>query len=471
MAQVDKPTFSNYGVAFQRKIIQALLTDKNFAEQMSEVVDVSYFDLKSLQFLADRYFQYARKYKDFPTLPLLISIIRNDLKSAADTALRDQIIEFLKIIKTNPDPGDLPYVKEKSLQFCRKQALKIALEKSVDMMETENYENIVDVIKKAVTVGTTASLGHAFFDDIEARFVASKRDCIPTGIAQLDDAKVLNGGVGGGELASIISRSGGGKSHYLVSMGANGLRLKKNVLHYTMELSEILTGTRYDANICGIDANEVFERKSEVLKFYEENKSNLGRLYIKEYAPNTATVMTLRAHIEKLSMHGFKPDIVLIDYADIMRSTRQYESLRHELKLIYEELRCLAHDLKVPVWTASQSNKDGANSDVIDETNMSEGYGKAFVADIIVTLSRKSAEKASGRGRLYLAKNRAGRDGLLFPVKMDTARSTFEITGEQMAMESAEREDEKDFKTALKKKWEELGKDGIVKSKKDTDDS
>ena len=203
-----------------------------------------------------------------------------------------------------------------------------------------------------------------------------------------------------------------------------------------------------------MDSNEVMDRKEEVMKFYEETK--LGRLFIKEYPTNTASVYTLKAHIERLDLKGFKPDIVIIDYADIMRSSRQFDSLRHELKLVYEELRGLAMEIGVPIWTASQSNKEGANSEVIDMTNMSEAYGKAMICDVIVSVSRRAHEKAGGWGRLYVAKNRAGRDGLVYPIKINTARSKFEISGESDSPEAVTSSDEDAQKQALKAKWKEL---------------
>ncbi len=247
-------------------------------------------------------------------------------------------------------------------------------------------------------------------------------------------------------------------SHWLTMIGANALREGKNVLHYTFELSETAVGIRYDSNLCDIDSNEVMDRKDEVAKYYEENR--LGRLFIKEYPTNTASVYTIKSHIERLDLKGFKPDIVIIDYADIMRSSRQFDSLRHELKLVYEELRGMAMEIGVPIWTASQSNKDGANSEVIDMTNMSEAYGKAMICDVIVSVSRRPHEKASGWGRLYIAKNRAGRDGLVYPIKINTARSKFEITGESDAPDVnsvVTAEDEQ--KKAILSKWRELKKD------------
>lgn len=453
--QNTTPTFGTYGKSFQEKIMQALLTDWKFAEQMTEVFNSSYFELKYLQFLADRYFSYSRKYKVFPTLQLLATIIKEDLKTGTDVILRDQIIDYLQRMKTNPDAGDLQFVREKSLDFCRKQALKAALENAVDQMQADKYESIVESIKKAVQVGTAPSVGHDFFNEMDARFTRLKRDTIPTGIPELDKKELLNGGSGKGELLCVVGGSGSGKSHFLTMIGANAIRHGKNVLHYTFELSETAVGIRYDSNLCDMDSNEVMDRKEEVKKFYDDNKG-LGRLFIKEYPTNTASIFTIRSHIERLDLKGFRPDIIIIDYADIMRSTRQFDSLRHELKLVYEELRGLAMEYGIPIWTASQSNKEGANAEVIDMTNMSEAYGKAMICDFIISVSRRSHEKASGWGRLYVAKNRAGRDGLVFPAKINTARSQFEIVGAADAPDVTASSDDEAQKRALRAKWREL---------------
>lgn len=253
-------------------------------------------------------------------------------------------------------------------------------------------------------------------------------------------------------------------SHFLTMLGAQAIQTGRNVLHYTLELSENLVGIRYDSFLCDINSNDVIENKDEIIEKYKSMKG-MGRLIIKEFPTNTATIYTLRSHIEKLSVKGFKPDMILIDYADIMRSTRQYDSLRHELKLIYQELRSYAAELGIPVWTASQSNKEGSQSDVIDLNNMSEAYGKAMEADVVLSISRKSHEKATGWGRLYVAKNRAGRDGVVFPIKIDTAKSKFAIVGEQTTPDEASTSDEADVKKALRSKWKELQKDQLFSNK------
>ena len=210
--------------------------------------------------------------------------------------------------------------------------------------------------------------------------------------------------------------------------------------------------------MCDIPSNDVQDNKKEVLERYDG--MDLGRLIIKEYPTGSCSSVTIRNHIEKLSLKGFVPSVVIIDYADIMRSTRNYDSLRHELKLIYEELRNMAMDLNIPIWTASQANRESASSEIVGLENMAEAYGKAMVADVVISLSRRAQEKATGVGRLFIAKNRAGRDGILFPIRIDTAKSKFTVLDENaMTLNEAMGQDESDMKNLLKKKWKEVSQD------------
>jgi replicative DNA helicase len=447
--------FKQYGKSFQEKIFQGLLTDHTWAAQMTEVMKPVYFDLKYLAFLSDKYFKYHAKYKAFPTMSLLISIIKDELKEQNNAVLKEQIVEYLGRMRSSPDMGDIAYVKDKSLDFCRKQALREALEKSVELISGDKYEAVVDLMRKAVSVGLPTSTGHDFFEDMEARFVKINRLACPTGLEQLDQKTVLNGGLGRGELGVIVANTGVGKSHMLVGLGAQALKLGKNVVHYTFELTETAVGIRYDSHLTGIASNEIQDSKQEVLDKYKEME--LGKLIIKEYPTGAATVNTIRNHLEKLSLRGFTPSMLLIDYADIMRSTREYDALRLELKLIYEELRNLAMEKNIPIWTASQANRDSSNSDVVGLENMSESYGKAMVADVVISLSRKPTEKATGAGRLFVAKNRAGRDGILFPVHIDTARSTIKILEEsELTLQEALVQDDNDRKKLIKEKWNQV---------------
>ena len=452
----SQPHFGQYGKPFQEKIFQAFITDQRWAAQMIEIMTPSYFESKYLKYLIEKYFSYYEKYKTFPTLSLLITIIRDDLREGNDIILRDQIVEFLHRIKMNPDVGDLGFVKDKSLEFCKKQALKDALEGAVELIATDKYESVVDLMKNAILKGMPSSIGHNFFEDFDSRFSRVSRVTCPIGLPQLDKKDVLNGGLGRGEIGVITAPTGVGKSHFLVHAGVEALKVGKNVVHYTFELSENAVGLRYDSNLCEIPSNDVIDYKDEVIEKYKN--MDLGRLIIKEYPTGSATVLTIRNHIEKLLLKSFVPSLIIIDYADIMRSSRRFDSLRHELKLIYEELRNLAMDLNVPIWTASQANRDAANADVVGLENMAEAYGKAMVADVVISLSRKPLEKSTGSGRLFVAKNRAGRDGILFPIHLDCSMSKLKIIDDtdEMTLNEVMKSDTASMKKLLKRKWKEV---------------
>jgi replicative DNA helicase len=449
--------FKQYGKSFQEKIFQSLINDKTWSIQMIEVMTPDYFELRYLQFLTSKYFKYFKKYKDFPTLSLLVSIARDDLIEGTDVLLREQVVEFLLRVKSNPNPGDLKYIKEKALDFCKKQAMKDALEKAVELVSNDNFDPVIDLMKNAIAVGMPHSVGHDFFEDIEARFINIQRIACPTGLGPIDKKDILNGGLGRGEMGVVTANTGVGKSHFLVHVGCEALKLGKNVLHYTFELTETSVGIRYDSNLCSIPSSDVRERKENVLNFYK-NEDSLGRLIIKEYPTGAATINTIRNHLEKLELKSFVPSLIIIDYADIMRSTQRYDTMRHELKFIYEEIRNLAMDMNIPIWTASQANRDSANSDIVGLENMSEAYGKAMVADVVISISRKAAEKSTGAGRLFIAKNRAGRDGILYPIKIDTSMSKICILEEsdEMSLNEALVADSKSMKTLLKNKWKEV---------------
>ena len=186
-------------------------------------------------------------------------------------------------------------------------------------------------------------------------------------------------------------------------------------------------------------------------------------MIIKDYPTNTATVSTLKAHIEKLAItKSFKPDVIIIDYADIMRSSRQYDSLRHELKLVYEELRGMAMELRIPVWSASQTNRESTDSEIVGLDKISESFGKAMVCDFIISLSRKPLQKAKGLCNLFIPKNRLGKDGILFPAKIDTARSNIEILDRTIDLEEFEKSADTGMKQILKDKWNEVANERML---------
>jgi replicative DNA helicase len=157
----------------------------------------------------------------------------------------------------------------------------------------------------------------------------------------------------------------------------------------------------------------------------EELAKLKGELIIKYYPTKSTSVIGLRGHIEKCIMQGKKPDIVIVDYADLLRGHGTEK--RHELEGIYEDLRGLAGEYEIPVWTASQANRSALEEDVIGAEKIAESYGKVMVADFVISLSRKVQDKLAGTGRWHVIKNRFGPDGITLPSNMNTSTGQINI--------------------------------------------
>jgi hypothetical protein len=148
---------------------------------------------------------------------------------------------------------------------------------------------------------------------------------------------------------------------------------------------------------------------------------------VKEYPTKTASTQTIRNHLEKLRMRSIDVDMIIVDYGDLLRPVRYLKEKRNELESIYEELRGIAAEYEAPVWTASQTNRSGLNAEVITMEAISEAFNKCFIADFIFTISRTIDDKVANSGRLFIAKNRNGPDGLVFPLFMDTANVCIKV--------------------------------------------
>jgi replicative DNA helicase len=420
---------------FQAKIAKSILVDIKFAQQIYEVLDVEYFKPRWIKAIIGEHKSFFLKYGTFPSFDVLTQIISEKyLKNEKTKTLAPLIRTFLES-NDEVDLNELKYVKEQALEFCRKAEMQKALISAVDMLAINNdqarYERIHKIITKATMSGSdnTMGLSPETERDIDARYNQQARSTIPTGIVELDDRKILNGGLGRGEIGFVVSPSGGGKSHFLTQFGAAAIKSGYNVMHFTFELKEPLVAIRYDSHLTNIPSLECPDKLNLVKQFWEDSNKNksLGKLRIKFFPTGTPTVNTLRSYLEKLqSAEGFKPDLILVDYAGIMRSTERHESVRHELKYITEELRAFADEYHAALWTALQSNRDGVDADYLDIHNLAESFSQAFIADFILGWSRKLDEKASGVGTGRIIKNRAGFDGINLMMVMDTSRSKIE---------------------------------------------
>ena len=117
----------------------------------------------------------------------------------------------------------------------------------------------------------------------------------------------------------------------------------------------------------------------------------------------------------------------IVDYADLLKPIKAHKERRMDLENIYEEIRAIAQENECPVWTASQTNRSGLNADVITMEAISEAFNKCFVADFICTVSRTIEDKTSNTGRMFVAKNRNGVDGWVYPCEIDWSRVSIKV--------------------------------------------
>jgi hypothetical protein len=245
---------------FQEKVVQALLLDKMWAQNFIEILNVNEsFDYAPLKVLATEYVGYYTKYKEFPSIELLKMVVSDNYSEPNDLLLRTQSVAILEKIEKGEDISDLSWVKERAFEFCKQQNLKKALRESAELVGTDNYEKVIDIMKNAIAAGLPNSTGHDYWEDFDARYSETYRNCVSTGLWKLDEKKIMNGGLGEGEIGVVVAPSGVGKSHILVHLGASAMLQKKNVIYYTLELSERLVGIRFDSHISDIPSSDCID--------------------------------------------------------------------------------------------------------------------------------------------------------------------------------------------------------------------
>jgi KaiC/GvpD/RAD55 family RecA-like ATPase len=397
------------GRSFQEKVFQCLLQDTQFCDQMSDVLIPDYFSYEYLREMSRRLFEYRAKYNSQPSIDVIETIVRRD--DSLDEITVAQSLEFIPKL-AEPIGGDKGYVEEMSLDFCRKQALYSCLKKVIDAVEVNRYDAIHNMVKEALNKGAPRDAGHEYNDNFDSRVKKNVRKPISTGWAVLD--KVLNGGYEKGTLATFIAPTGAGKSMFLVNAACAGIAQGLNVLYVTLEMADWKIGLRADSYFSGVEINELPNYPDQVKAALAANVK--GTLIVKEWPTKMATVQTIRAHITKLEQtKGFKPDFLVVDYADLLRGSKSYGEKRHELEGVYEELRGLAMEMNLVVITADQTNRGGLDQEVVTIASIGESYAKATVCDLIITISRLPKDKIAGTGRMFVAKSRLGEDGKVLP--------------------------------------------------------
>ena len=412
MKLTNKDSFESFGVGFQNNVIQGLFTDRNFFEKSFESLKDEYFTTEAHRLIWNEIRKLFNKYNQPPTYETL----KVEIASMHDNELKEDTLDVLVDIESRVNRQEIEYAKDKSIEFCKNQSMKAAIYKAAELLKEGKYDEIQTVIENSLKINTEQDLGQDFFSSFDSRRKIHTRQTVPTGFALLDEEGILDGGLAAGELGVVMAPTGGGKSFMLVNFGYGALAAGKNVIHYTFELSETHVGNRYDSRITGIPTKELTSRISEAEGLL--SRFNGGKLFIKEYPPKVATINTIKFHVGRLMSNGFEPDLIIIDYGDLMKSRRGYDQKRFELESVFEDLRALSMEIKMPIWTATQSNREGFNDDVITIDKVGEAINKAHVVDFFGTFSQR---------KFHIGKNRMGSANVNYNIIMKPERSYIEL--------------------------------------------
>lgn len=445
----EKVDFAEFGKPFQEKLAFTILEDAQFANQIGEVLDYNFFELKYLRVFVKNIYEFKNKFGSYPNKTTFESLLRTGISGEQDI-VQKQVRNFYAQFVASGNSIDSTYVRSSAIEFCKKQKLKEAMLKSVELLKKSSFEEIRSLVDTALKLGTNPDVGYLYDEQFEERYEIKARDVVSTGWKVIDE--MTRGGLGAGELGVVIAPTGAGKTHVLCHLGAAAVKEGKTVIHYSLELDDKTIGRRYDAAITGIPLDSLHAKKDVV---FEKIKDLKGKLIIKEYPTKSASPETIRNHLNKLKERGIEPGAIIVDYGDLLRPNLARKEKREELETIYEELRGIAKENGCPCYTASQTNRGGLNAEVITMEAISEAFSKCFVADFIFTVSRTVTDKQTNTGRIFVAKNRFGMDGIICPIMMDT--STVSIKVLEPTGETKEQIEEASAKKQMKRLKEKYG--------------
>ena len=412
LSELDK-----YGPQFQVKVLSSLLNHKEFLTNVHDILDESHFTNQAHKWIVSNILSYYAKYHTTPTPEVLKSEYEKVTNDVLKISIKEQLREAYKLADT-----DSEYIEGEFSAFCKNQQLKKALLGSVDLLKAEDYDSIRGLIDNALKAGMDKHIGHEYLKDIETRYREEQRVTIPTPWKEFNE--ILQGGLGNGDFGLIFGGPGAGKSWSLVALAGHAVKMGFNVVYYTLELGEDYVGRRFDAHFTGIPANEIMMHKDKV----EDVMTKLpGNLIIKEFPPNKASMSTIESHIQKCEDLGTKIDLVVIDYVDLLRSKKTSKERKEEIDDIYISTKGLARELNIPIWSASQVNRQGALDEVIEGHKAAGSYDKMMITDFAASISRRAKDKQTGVGKLHIMKNRYGMDGLTYNAAINIAIGEYKI--------------------------------------------
>jgi replicative DNA helicase len=440
---------------FELVLLEALLFREDFYKKVIPFIKTEYFHRKPVQMVYTCIHDFVMRYNACPSKDAM-SICLEKHKGVSQTEY-DQCIEMLNDFnKKSAEEHNLDWLVTETENFCKEKALYNGIMESIQIMDGKSKDKIrtaiPSILSDALAVSFDTNIGHDYLEDSEARyeFYHKTEKRIPFDLEFFNT--ITNGGTPTKTLNIVMAGTGVGKSLFLCHHAANCLNQGMNVLYITCEMAEERIAERIDANLLDITLDSLRELPKEV---YDKKIANLkqnakGKLIIKEYPTATANVNHFRVLLDELNLKKkFKPDMIVIDYLNICASSRMKPGANVNsytfIKAIAEELRGLATERGVPIWSATQVNRIGFASTDIGLEDTSESFGLPATADFMFALI--STEKLDEMNRIMVKqlKNRYNDTAInrKFIVGINRAKmKLFDVEQPQLAAANQEPETE-----------------------------
>lgn len=394
-------------------ILASLIFDEVYLRQVIPFLKDEYFTGTD-RVLFDKARSFVEQYNAPPSVEALGIALQNDTK-LSEQEFADVASWLAEVEK--PAPTSEQWMLDLTEKFCKDRALYNAVVQSIAIIDGKDKDHTPDalpaILQGALSVSFDLNVGHDYDNDAEARwdFYHSDVERIPFDIDVLN--QITKGGVPRKTLNVLIAGINVGKSLALCHLAAAYKALGKNVLYITMEMAEERIVERIDANILNIPLDDLPNLSKDMFmsRIKKMRTKYEGRLIVKEYPTASAHVGHFRALLNELALkQKFTPDVVIVDYLNICASSRfkiggSVNSYTY-IKGIAEELRGLAVERDIPLWTATQLTRTGMSSSDVDMTDTAESFGLPATADFMLAMMSSEEFEKLGQLQFKQLKNR-----------------------------------------------------------------
>lgn len=420
----------NLTAEVQESILAAVIRGHSVLESRPTAFDATYFTDPVHEFLFRLVEGFIEKYRTNPE-PRALRILANyrlrNNKDLNPTEVHQYLDRLYQVDITNLD-----YWVDLAVSWAQRTSLKRAALQIMADVDTD-YTNVTDLyalVDDARKVGLDlGGLGTVYLDTLGDRlthFEDEHLDKVPTGFDLLDE--FLGGGLEVGELGCILAPPARGKTMTLVNIGCASVVAGEAVFHYSCEMKEKKIAKRYDKRFSLQTKDDIIARKEQVEELIR--RALATSLIIKDYPTKTINVANIREHLDMTtSILEVKPALIIVDYLDLLMSVERFRDKRDRLAAVCEDLRGLAGELEVPLWTATQTNRAAVDKRIITIEDLAESFEKAAISDVIIAICQTKAEKASGSARFFVAKNRDGVAGKVIHLEVDWRKALLREVG------------------------------------------